>query len=139
MAKRKPKPHPKARPTLALLITGDRKWTDIKAIMRESKVLMKEYNVIIVIHGAAAGADKIGAYVFDTYGITVDPMPADWDQYGKAAGPIRNGQMLKKLLKFKADKKLVLAFHPDLSKSKGTKDMVTQARKAHVDVKVVSK
>ncbi len=59
-------------------------------------------------------------------GYTVHPHPANWDQYHRAAGPLRNREMLKEA------PDIVLAFHDDLSQSKGTRDMVNQALKAGV-------
>jgi hypothetical protein len=64
-------------------------------------------------------------------GFTVLPFPADWNTHGKAAGPIRNRQMLKE---GKPD--VVLAFHEDLGRSKGTADMVRAAKAAGIAVKV---
>jgi len=58
--------------------------------------------------------------------------PADWGQYGKAAGVIRNIDMLKY-----GEPDLVLAFHHNIYESKGTKDMVTRAREADVPVYVI--
>jgi len=56
------------------------------------------------------------------------PYPADWKRYGYKAGPIRNKQML---VEGKPD--VVLAFpRGSLSETRGTKDMVKQARKAGV-------
>jgi hypothetical protein len=65
-------------------------------------------------------------------GWDVIKVPADWTKYGKAAGPIRNQEMLD------MDPDLVLAFHSDLDNSKGTKDMVARARKKGVKVIVIS-
>lgn len=133
----------KKRNTLALIICGARDWKHINPIRRDLKTLQKIYDILIVIHGAAPGADQLGALVADNLMIPVDPVPAEWEKFGPGAGPIRNGRMLNKLLKFKADKKLVLAYHKDLSKSKGTKDMVKRALDAAIDtgieVKVISK
>lgn len=55
--------------------------------------------------------------------------PADWDKYHRAAGHIRNQQMLAE-----GKPTLVLAFHHDLAKSKGTKDMVRRALKEGLPV-----
>jgi hypothetical protein len=55
--------------------------------------------------------------------------PADWETYGKAAGPIRNTQMLTE-----GNPDMVAAFHNDISKSKGTKNMIVQAKKAGIKV-----
>jgi len=57
---------------------------------------------------------------------------ADWERYGRAAGPIRNRQMIE------TKPNLVLAFHNNLALSKGTKNTVDQARKAKIPVKVLA-
>ena len=53
---------------------------------------------------------------------------ADWDKHGKAAGAIRNREMLKK-----GQPNLVIAFHTALQQSKGTRDMVELAKKAGIE------
>lgn len=83
-----------------------------------------------LINGGAYGADLAA----DTYavvnGLPIDVFKADWETYGKAAGPIRNKQMLEE---GKPD--LVVAFYYDLNnKSKGTSHMVSIAKKAGVEV-----
>jgi hypothetical protein len=49
--------------------------------------------------------------------------PADWKNHGLGAGNKRNQQMVDVLVDAKKEKKhtIVLAFHEDLEKSKGTK------------------
>lgn len=110
---------------MKVLVCGDRNWTDIKAIFRE---LSKLPHGTIIIEGEANGADKLARYEAEFLGFQVLPFPADWKKYGRAAGPIRNQQMLDQ----RPDR--VLAFHPDLDKSKGTRDMVMRARKAGIKV-----
>lgn len=55
---------------------------------------------------------------------------ADWDKHGKAAGPIRNQEMLDN---GKAD--ALVAFWD--GKSPGTKDMIRRAKRKGIKVKVV--
>lgn len=78
-----------------------------------------------IIHGDAKGADTmVNAYAI-RHALGVQCYPADWTQWGKAAGPIRNQQMLD----FgKPD--FVIAFPG----GRGTADMVKRARKAKIDV-----
>ncbi len=114
---------------LVLLVSGDRHWTSEDPIRRE---LSKFPRGTIVVHGAQRGVDTIAGRVAEELGFVVRPYPARWWESGKAAGPIRNAEMLEKE---KPD--LVLAFHPDIDrKSRGTKDMVAQAEKAGVPVKI---
>lgn len=113
---------------MKVLVCGDRFWTD-KEKIRER--LAKLPAGTIVIHGAARGADSIAAVIGKTLGFDVRSFPAEWGKHGKAAGPIRNRLMLDE----KPD--LVLAFHSDLSNSKGTKDTVEEARRRGVPVELI--
>ena len=84
-----------------------------------------------IIQGEARGADLIAKSVARAQGCPIECYPADWAQYGKAAGPIRNKQMLDE---GKPD--LVLAFSEDIGSSRGTANMVMQARKRGIEVRV---
>jgi len=55
-------------------------------------------------------------------GIDVKEYQAEWAKYGIAAGPIRNKKML---VEGKPD--IVLAFHNNITMSKGTKNMIKVA------------
>jgi len=104
-----------------ILICGDRNWTDVEIIENFIRSLPPD---TIIIHGNSRGADKIAERKAKEQGLIVKGYSADWDKYGRAAGPIRNKQML---LEGRPDK--VVAFHNDLSKSRGTADMLRQAEK----------
>ncbi len=95
----------------------------------------------VLIHGDAYGADKISGKIVESYPpdpdtdeaeVQVLKFPANWTKLGRAAGPVRNRQMLRE---GKPD--FVLAFHKNLNESRGTKDMVAVARKAGIPVKIV--
>jgi hypothetical protein len=86
----------------------------------------------VIVHGACRGADMIADTVAKALGLETEPHPADWERYGRAAGPIRNDRMLG------TGVEMVIAFHNDLQESKGTKNMVMLARNAHVPVKRVT-
>ena len=58
--------------------------------------------------------------------------PADWIRHGRAAGPIRNEQMLRE-----GCPDLVVAFHDDPGLGRGTADMVRRALAAGVPVRFV--
>lgn len=113
---------------MRVLICGSRDWTDVAAIRAALCHVMAENHVELVIDGAARGADSLGHETAVKWNIPTARFPANWQQYGKAAGPIRNQQMLDE---GKPD--LVLAFY-DPATSRGTKDMVQRARKAGVTV-----
>jgi hypothetical protein len=109
-----------------VLISGDRDWVNearIKGILWRLKA--KGYDTII--EGEARGADSIARDVGKSLGFIIDPYPAKWDIYHKAAGPIRNTQMLKE-----GKPELIVAFHDNIKSSKGTKDMLRQGLKAGI-------
>jgi len=81
-----------------------------------------------IIEGECRGADLIAREVAEELGMIVEPHPAEWNKFGKRAGPLRNQEMLN------SGVDLVLAFHEDLSQSKGTKHMVEIARKNNIPV-----
>ena len=114
-----------------VLICGDRNWSDSVIIMKELSAVQQTLGVEVVIEGEATGADTMGRQAAEVLGIPVLKFPALWRKHGRSAGPIRNRQMLTT-----GKPTLVLAFHPFLENSKGTKDMVNVATKAGVPVKV---
>lgn len=117
---------------MRLLVCGDRNWTDWDYIFVALDAIHREFGVDVVIEGEARGADIIGRFWAKDRGIPVEPYPADWDTFGKSAGPIRNRLMLTE-----GRPDMVVAFHPDLLNSRGTRDMVTAAKKAGVPVSVL--
>ncbi len=120
---------PAARRPLLVLVTGSRVWADAGPIRRELRRLPPGS---IILHGDARGADRLAAAVAAELGLDVRPRPADWGRFGKAAGVIRNREMLAE------GPDVVLAFHPNLDQAKGTRHMVHIARRAGVPVHVVA-
>ena len=53
-----------------------------------------EMDEIVVISGGARGADRFGENAAEHWNIELEIYPADWGTHGKAAGYIRNQQML---------------------------------------------
>jgi hypothetical protein len=90
---------------MKVLICGDRNWTD-KVTIQEWLLKLKDEGYDTVIEGEARGADIIARKEAEKLGFNVLKHPADWDKHGKAAGPIRNREMLD------LNPELVLAFHP---------------------------
>ena len=117
---------------MRLLVCGDRDWTDRKFLYDTLDRWHENEPIEVVIEGEARGADQMARDWATARGVVVEPYPADWEKHGKAAGPIRNQQMLD------ADPDFVLAFHDDIESSKGTRNMVKIARKAGVPASVVT-
>lgn len=80
---------------------------------------------VTIIHGKARGADIMADEWAVVNWCSIEEYPADWEKHGKAAGFIRNQQMLDE---GKPD--LVVAFPG----GNGTADMVRRAKKAGVPV-----
>lgn len=113
--------------SFVVLCCGDREWADAEVIRSAISTLARRPT--LVIHGNARGADKIAGRVAEGLGLPVRKFHADWGAQGRAAGAIRNRRMLNE-----GRPDLVLAFHDDLARSKGTRDMVRIALKKRVPV-----
>ena len=113
---------------MKVLVCGDRNWAREAPIRERLSTLPKD---AIIIEGGARGADTLARHAAEYLGLKVVEFPADWDRHGRAAGPIRNRQMLDE----KPD--LVIAFHPDLDSSRGTADTVREARRRGILVEVI--
>lgn len=86
--------------------------------------VLAEYGIRELCHGAAPGADTLaGEWAIMIARIKTVAYPADWDTFGKAAGPIRNRWMLED---FRPN--LVIAFPG----GQGTANMVQISRAAGV-------
>ena len=81
-----------------VLITGSRTWTDKVTIYAMLNMIQGMYpGPYQLIHGDAAGADKLAATVATELGWTLRPFPVtprEWREYGRAAGPKRNQRMI---------------------------------------------
>jgi hypothetical protein len=114
---------------MKVLVCGDRNWKN-KDIIRA--YLASVPNLELVIEGESRGADTLAREVAEEMQVNVMRFPANWSLYHKAAGAIRNKQMLDE---GKPDK--VLAFHNNIEQSKGTKHMVALANKYKIPTQVI--
>ncbi len=115
----------------SLIIAGTRTFSDYALLKEECDKLLadvKDTNSIVILSGAAKGADILGEQYAEERGFDLQRFPADWKNYAKAAGPIRNSLMAKR-----ADG--LIAFWD--GKSKGTKDMIEKADKTGIYVKTI--
>lgn len=110
---------------MRVLVCGDRNWSDRDLMHMKLAETLVEGDVLI--HGDCRGADRMAGRVAGELGCEVEAYPADWDRHGKAAGPIRNKQMLEE-----GSPDEVWAFHDNFGESRGTKSMVLQAIDAGV-------
>jgi hypothetical protein len=120
--------------SIGILVTGARDWTDTKLVYN---VLQKYKNKkCVLIHGDCIGLDKIAGKIGDELGMEIKCCPADWKRFGRAAGPIRNKEMITHLLEYK--KHYMFAFHDNIELSRGTKNCVKQANKMKIPITIIS-
>lgn len=115
---------------IRILVCGDRNWINKKII---KKRLISLPNNSTIIHGAARGADSIAGLVAKELNFRVEEYPADWENHGRSAGPRRNMKMLKE-----GRPNLVIAFHKNIEKSKGTKHMLKISKKAGIRTELIT-
>jgi len=102
-----------------IIIAGGREFTDKRQMELALEPLLSSYPFSIeIVSGGARGADRLGEKYAKNRGLKLTVMPADWDKYGKRAGPKRNLEMAKY-----AD--VLVAFWD--GKSTGTRNMINQA------------
>ncbi len=107
-------------------IIGSRDFKDYKFL---SALLDKIPNITKVVSGGARGADSLAERWAKEHNIEVLLFIPDWDQYGKAAGFIRNKDIVNN-----ADRIIALWD----GSSKGTKSSIDYAAKAGKRVLIVN-
>lgn len=119
--------------TFRLLITGSRDWNSREVI--EKSILdtaeWTKYNDVelIVVHGdCPTGADALAQAICEDHGIKTERHPADWNEHGRAAGPIRNQEMVD----LGAHECLAFPHHG----SRGTYDCLRRAESADIPTRV---
>ena len=116
---------------MKVVVCGSRDWShDLSDVIR--KRLFDLPCDTIIVEGGCDGVDTMARNLTLNMGFEVVTFWAAWRKYGKSAGPIRNIKMLD------TGPSLVIAFHDDLSKSKGTKHIVAEARKREIETEVIS-
>lgn len=86
------------------------------------------HSITEIVSGNSGNIDKLGEELAQILEIPVTRFPAEWDKYGKAAGPIRNH-----LMAVYADAALIIR----KDKSKGSTDMLEQANERGIPVTLV--
>ena len=85
------------------------------------------FPVTEIVSGCGGNVDHAGEYVADVKHLTLHRFPADWVKYGRKGGPMRNRQMAEY-----ADALIAIWD----GKSKGTKNMIDEAKKRGLSVYV---
>jgi hypothetical protein len=82
--------------TYRILVTGSRSWTDRSQLAFQLGMeIGHAKQEVIVVHGDCPdGADRIARDLCSAYGVEQEKHPAKWADNGKAAGFIRNAEMV---------------------------------------------
>lgn len=107
-----------------VLVCGGRDFSDSAFIYSTLGKLRTEMGPLLIIHGAATGADTLASCWAKDFA-QERAFPADWKRHGRAAGAIRNKQMLDE-----AKPELVIAF----AGGRGTANMMKQAKERGIEV-----
>lgn len=115
--------------TVKVVIGGCRYYNNYQDFCEfTDKCLSEDRNkAITILSGHCSGADMMAERYAKENGYELQVFPAQWNKYGRAAGPIRNKQMVEL-----ADK--VIAFWD--YKSAGTKTLIQYAKEEnkHIDI-----
>ena len=110
---------------MRVLVCGGRYYKNKARVYEELHHLASQHGWLTIIQGGASGADWLAAAWAREYYHGLISVPAEWNKYGKSAGPIRNKRML-----ICTKPNMVLAFPG----GHGTADMVSRARITAVPV-----
>ena len=112
---------------MKVLICGDRHWGDPEPIKELLTLLQTTTNnQLLIITGGAPGADQTAERLCESLNIPNTIFYANWEKYGRRAGPIRNSVMIG------TRPDIVIAFHNNVDSSKGTKNCIEQAQRKNI-------
>ena len=111
---------PPASAIARIIICGGRTYADRARVA----AVLDQYAAAkpTIVHGGAPGADTLADREARARGLRVEIFPAQWDVHGRAAGPIRNQEMVR------AGGDLVIAF----AGGRGTADCLRRAKRAGI-------
>ena len=118
---------------MKLIIAGGRDFNDYRLLEKS----VNEYRYkntdnldtdIQIISGGANGADRLGERYAEENNLALKIFSADWNKWGKSAGPRRNTEMAEY-----AD--TLMAFYD--GKSKGTSNMILTAKIKNLKVHII--
>lgn len=118
---------------LKVIVAGPRDYENedlVRNILIAVLSLYSDEDEIEIVEGGAKGVDRIAknyALSQQSSKISLKEFPADWNQYGKRAGPLRNQEMAKY-------SDVLIAFRYKDNPSRGTENMIKTAMEEGLDV-----
>lgn len=114
---------------LVVLVTGSRTYTDFRTVY----ATLDQFPIKFLVQGGAPGADRYAKAWAIQRSIPNQEYPAEWERYGRSAGPRRNRFMYSD-----AEPDLVVAFKDGFGSTRGgTEDMTFVARRGGTPVWLV--
>lgn len=110
---------------MRVIVCGGRDYADRDTAFAALDRFRAAHGLTCVIQGGAPGADRLAYEWGHSRMVMVEHVPADWKAHGKAAGPMRNQQMVGI---HRPD--AVIAFPG----GRGTADMIKRAKAAGLPV-----
>ncbi len=114
---------------LIVCITGERYTKKFEAAIRRE---LEELKPVLVLVGDCSGVDTSAQKVCKELGIDCEVFKADWNQFGKRAGYLRNKTMIDR------QPGIVLAFHSNIGVSLGTSMTLKLAESSKLKTKLIS-
>lgn len=112
-------------PVIKIAVSGSRHFHDYTFVSGFLDAFIAKVSrngrAVELVSGGASGVDTLAERYAEERGYPLHRFPADWKQFGRAAGPIRNKQMAE-------ESDILVAFlSPN---SRGTANMINQMNKA---------
>ena len=116
---------------IRFIVAGSRDFNDYELLKSEMDAILRFYDIkteVTIISGGCRGADALGERYARENGIPLEIFEAEWDKYGRAAGPIRNEKMVEY-------SNAVICFWDN--KSRGTFSLIKLANKHKKPIKII--
>ena len=110
---------------MKVIVAGSRSVSDYRIV--RNAIIDSGYDITEIVSGRAKGADTLGEQYASIKGLDLKMFPANWERYGKRAGPLRNTAMADY-----ADAAIVIWD----GSSPGTKNMIDQMKERNKPVKI---
>ncbi len=116
--------------TYKVIIAGGRHFANYELLAEKCDYYLQEKiktHQVIIVSGHASGADSMGERYAQERGLQCEQHPADWQNKGRAAGPMRNAEMAEcadALIAFWDGSSRGTASMIDLAKRRGLKTAI---------------
>ena len=114
---------PVMKKNIKVVVTGGRKFADARLVFRTLDKIHSEKPISLLIEGGALGADRLCRNWAIQNSVPYRTFPPDWDNFKRAAGHIRNQQMIDE---GKPDFAVAFPGGP------GTRSMISKLKKAKI-------